>query len=149
MKEKIKNIYLKNEEIIKYIIIGGCTTVVSFAIYYGLVFTILDPNKKLELQIANVASWIGAVTFAYITNRIIVFKSKNKNIFTEALSFFGSRVTTLLIDMLLMFLLVSVLKYNDKICKILVQFIILVSNYIISKFIVFKKRNNGEGEQSN
>ena len=135
----IKKYYKKYEEIIRYLIIGGLTTVVSLATYYALTFTILDANKPLELQIANVISWIFAVLFAYFTNRSFVFKQKNKSNLKEASSFFLARVATLLIDMSLMFIFVTKLNVNDKIMKLIVQVIIIVLNYILSKFVVFKK----------
>jgi putative flippase GtrA len=139
MIDKIKNICIKNREIIVYLIVGVLTTIVSLGVYYGLVLTILDPNKALELQIANVISWIAAVTFAYFANRIFVFKSKNKNMLKEGFKFCSSRIFTLLIDMLIMFIMVTLLHLNDKIAKIVVQVIVTILNYIISKFIVFKK----------
>ena len=74
-----KNLYKKYEELINYLIVGVLTTVVSLFIYYGSVLTFLNPNHALELQIANILSWIGAVAFAYVTNRTFVFKSKNQN----------------------------------------------------------------------
>ena len=140
MINKIKKIYNNNQEIINYIIVGGLTTVVSLGVYYGLVLTILDPKDAISLQIANIVSWIAAVTFAYFSNRILVFKSKNKHIFKEAIQFYGSRLLTLFLDMFFMFMFVTIFKLNDKLCKILVQFIILVLNYIISKFFVFYKK---------
>ena len=63
------NIYKKYEEIINYLIIGVLTTIVSLISYYALTYTILDASKALELQVANVISWIVSVTFAYFTNR--------------------------------------------------------------------------------
>ena len=77
------NIYYKNPQIWNYLIAGLLTTVVSLVVYFVLTHTILDPNNPILLQIANVVSWICAITFAYITNRIFVFKSKNKNILQE------------------------------------------------------------------
>jgi len=136
---KLLSLYKKYEEIINYLIIGGLTTLVSLGTYYLCVLTFLNPNDKLELQIANVISWIFAVTFAYFTNRIFVFKSKNQKKLKEALSFYSSRLLTLLLDSGLMFLFVSMLHFNDKIVKLLVQFIIIVANYILSKLFVFKK----------
>ena len=133
------NIYHKNEEIWNYLIVGGLTTLVSLITYYICVLTFLNPNKAIELQIANVISWIISVAFAYITNRIFVFKSKEKNIKKEAVSFVGSRVITLLMDMLTMFILVTLLHLNDKIGKIVAQLIVIIGNYIISKLFVFKK----------
>ena len=132
-------IYHKYEEIINYVIIGGLTTVVSLLVYYGLTYTIFDPNKPLELQITNIISWISSVTFAYFTNRAFVFKQKNKISFKEVLSFYLSRVSTLVLDMLLMYIFVTKLQFNDKIIKVVVQVIVIVLNYVLSKLFVFKK----------
>lgn len=133
------SIYHKNEEIWNYLIVGGLTTVVSLLTYYICVLTFLNPNNAVELQIANIISWIIAVAFAYVTNRVFVFKSKEKNIKKEATSFVASRITTLLLEMLTMFILVTLLTFNDKISKIIAQIIVIVGNYIISKLFVFKK----------
>ena len=138
-------------EIIRYLIVGVLTTVVSLGIYYGLVYTVLNPDNVIELQIANIISWIGAVIFAYITNRVFVFKSQNQNRLKEATSFFGSRLLTLLMDMAIMFLGVTILKQNDKIIKLMSQVIITVSNYVFSKIFVFnnnKKENREKREIS-
>ncbi len=132
--------YHKYEEIINYLIIGGLTTLVSLIVYYGLTLTIFDPNNGLELQITNVISWVISVTFAYFTNRKYVFKQKDKVNLKEASQFYLSRVSTLLIDMLLMYILVTKLEFNDKIIKIIVQVIVIVLNYVLSKFFVFKKK---------
>lgn len=138
--KKIKELFKKYQEIINYLVIGVLTTIVSLLTYYLLVYTILDPNKALELQCANIISWILSVTFAYFTNRIYVFKTNNKISLKEAISFYLSRVTTLLLDMGLMYIFVSMLKYNDKLIKLVVQFIVIILNYILSKFIVFKEQ---------
>lgn len=141
MINNIKNIYLKYEEIINYLIVGVLTTVVSLGSYYLCVYTFLNPNISWQLQVANVISWVCAVTFAYFTNRKYVFKSHNDNILIEARDFYASRILTLLIDMALMFIFVTALKFNDKLIKILVQVIITISNYIFSKLFVFKGKN--------
>lgn len=135
-----KNLYKKYEELINYLIVGVLTTVVSLFIYYGSVLTFLDPNHALELQIANILSWIGAVAFAYVTNRTFVFKSKNQNKLGEAARFVGSRVATLLMDMAVMWLLVTVLHGNDKIAKLVSQVVVTVGNYVLSKLLVFRKQ---------
>ena len=82
------------------------------------------------------------MTFAYFTNRWFVFESHNQHILKEAASFYISRVSTLFMEMVLMFVLVSVIHWNDKLVKLLVQILITIANYIISRFIVF--RNNRE-----
>lgn len=100
--------------------------------YYGLVLTILDPQIPMQLQLANVLSWIAAVTFAYVTNRKYVFESTSKSIATEALRFYLSRVGTLLMDMAIMFVGVTLLSLNDKAVKIVVQGVVTVANYILN-----------------
>ncbi len=137
--QKIKSL-ITNREIISYLIVGVLTTAVSLGVYYVCVHTFLDPNDPVQLQVANILSWVVSVTFAYFTNRKFVFQSKNQNMLKEAVSFYASRLATLGIDMGLMFLFVSVLSMNDKGAKIIVQIIIIISNYLISKFIVFKKK---------
>ncbi len=138
-KNKIINLIKKYEEIIRYLIIGGLSTVVSLVSYFLLVHTIFDPHKALQLQCANVLSWFITVTFAYFTNRRFVFKSQNKSSWNEVMKFGLSRIATLIVDMLIMFIFVSVLKFNDTIIKLVGQVIVIVLNYILSKFIVFKK----------
>ncbi len=137
---KIKELLIKYEEVIRYLIIGVLTTVVSLATYYILTFTVLDPKVSIQLQITNVISWIVSVTFAYFTNRKYVFKLKEKKNIKEASKFYLSRLSTLLLDMLLMQIFVIRLKFNDKIIKLIVQFVVIVLNYVLSKFLVFKSK---------
>lgn len=133
------SIYQKNEEIWNYLIVGFLTTLISLITYYACVTTFLNPENAKELQIANIVSWIISVAFAYVTNRVFVFKSKEKNIVKEATSFVSSRVLTLVLDMLCMFIIVTLLHLNDKIGKLVSQVLVIVGNYIISKLLVFKK----------
>lgn len=137
---RLIDLYKKYRELISYLIVGGLTTVVSLGVYYGCVLTFLDPEVAVQLQAANVLSWIAAVTFAYFTNRKYVFESKNENRLQEAAAFYGSRVTTLLLDMLCMFLMVTLMGWNDKVAKLIVQVLVTVANYILSKFLVFRKK---------
>ena len=137
---KIKELLIKYEEVIRYLIIGVLTTVVSLATYYILTFTVLDPKVSIQLQITNIISWIVSVTFAYFTNRKYVFKLKEKKNIKEASKFYLSRLSTLLLDMLLMQIFVIRLKFNDKIIKLIVQFVVIVLNYVLSKFLVFKSK---------
>lgn len=139
MREKVTALCGKHREVIAYLIVGGLTTVVSLAVYYGCVLTFLDPRVAVQLQAANVLSWIAAVAFAYFTNRRFVFRSRNRNILREAAMFCAGRVGTLLLDMAVMFLGVTVLGQNDKLVKLADQVLIVVANYIISKLFVFKK----------
>ena len=138
--EKLRALLRKYRELIAYVIVGGLTTLVSMALYYGSTWTFLDGNDPLQLQIANVISWVGAVAFAYVTNRVFVFRSRNTAIFREMLSFVSSRVLTLLLDMGCMWLLVTAIGIDHRIAKLVSMVLVTVGNYIISKLLVFKKK---------
>lgn len=138
----MKKLYEKYKEIINYLIFGFLTTIVSLVTYYLLTMTILDIKSILELQIANVISWCIGVLFAYFTNRKFVFSSKNNDKKREFITFVTSRISTLLLDMFIMFLFVTLLKCNDKIIKLISQIFVIVGNYVLSKFIVFRKASN-------
>ena len=126
------------KEIILYLIFGVLTTVVSLLTYYICTITFLNPNNAIEIQIANIISWITCVTFAFFTNRKYVFESK-EDIKKEGIKFYISRLSALLIDVVMIFVFVSLLKINDKIIKLVNQVIIIIFNYIASKLFVFKK----------
>lgn len=133
-------IYKKYEELINYLIIGILTTVVSLATYYLLTLTVLDASNAIYLQIANIIAWLASVTFAYFTNRKFVFKLQNKSNIHEGINFYLSRISTLLIDMLIMYIFVSLLKFDNRIMKLITQIVIIILNYVLSKFIVFKNK---------
>lgn len=129
----------KYGEIVRYLIVGILTTVVSLGTYYGCVFTLLNPENALQLQLANVLSWIIAVTFAYATSRIYVFQSKQENILREMAAFYSSRLLTLFMDMAIMFIMVTLCRVNDKLAKLVVQVVVTVANYVFSKIFVFRR----------
>ena len=129
----------KYGEIVRYLIVGILTTVVSLGTYYGCVFTFLNPENALQLQVANVLSWIIAVTFAYITSRIYVFQSKQENILREMAAFYSSRLLTLFMDMAIMFIMVTLCRVDDKLAKLVVQVVVTVANYVFSKIFVFRR----------
>lgn len=137
---KIIALYKKYKEIINYLIFGVLTTAVSLATYWICTYTFLDPKIEWQLQLANIISWILAVAFAYFTNRKYVFESKEQNKFKEGAKFATSRLTTLVLDMIVMWVGVSVLHFSDKIVKLVSQVLIIIGNYIISKLFVFKKK---------
>lgn len=139
-KLTLRELYQKYREVIMYLIFGVLTTVVSLAIYYGLVYTIIDPQNGFLLQVANFVSWFGALIFAYVTNRKFVFQSHETNKVKEALSFAGARLVTLFMDMAIMFIGVTLLHGNDKIIKLISQVVVIVANYIFSKIFVFRKK---------
>ena len=129
-------VYHASEEAWNYLITGAMATCVSIITY-----AFASKGLGIDYLIANVISWIVAVTFAYFANRWLVFKSREKNILKEATNFFGGRLITLLLETLLLILLVEVIFVDDLFAKVITQIVILISNYLISKFFVFNKRS--------
>lgn len=140
MKSKILELYRKYEEIVNYIVVGVMTTLVSWFAYFISVLTFLDAENPFQLQIANIICWITGVAFAYVTNRKFVFKSKEKNIIKEAAQFSASRLSTLFLDMAVMFIMVTLMGINDGISKIVSSVLVTIVNYLISKLFVFRKK---------
>lgn len=132
--KSIWNFYRSHLEIVNYLFVGGCTTLVSIISY------MLCRRFRLSLIVSNIISWVLAVLFAYFTNRVFVFRSNNSNKIMEFISFCGSRVVTLLLDTVLMILFVNYIGMNDFVSKLVVQVVVVIGNYIISKLIVFNKK---------
>lgn len=138
--KKIWRIYKKYEEIINYLIVGVCTTIFSLIFYFASTRTFLDPNNPIQLQIANIIKWVSGVLFAYVTNKIFVFKSRRKDIGKEFIRFASSRVITLFLDMFVMWLMVTKMGIYDAVATLVSQVLVTVGNYIFSKLFVFRKK---------
>ena len=135
----LSSLYKKYKEIINYLIFGGLTTLISIDTY-----TIFTKICNIDYLISNVLSWIIAVLFAFITNKLFVFESKSKDkklVSKEITNFFFFRIVSLGIEMVIMYTFVDLLSINDLITKVIAQVIVILSNYIFSKVFVFKKNN--------
>ena len=143
MIEKIKALLVKYREIIVYVIVGGMTTVVSWgckflfgAIFYpGVTVPSVAQNTVLSI-VENVSG----ILFAYYPNRRWVFQSKDPNILKEFSGFVGSRLGTWGLSYVLNLLLVNVLHLDYRIATVIVGVAVVIGNYVISKFLVFKKK---------
>lgn len=140
MKDCIQKI-IKNErlvEIVLYVFFGGLTTVVNFVVYF-----LARDFFNFNFVISNTISWISAVLFAFITNKIWVFKSKTENLYELTIEF-GKfvfyRLLSFGIDMGSMFIFIKALHLSDFISKLLTQIFIVVSNYVFSKIFIFKSK---------
>ncbi|MCH5203632.1 MAG: GtrA family protein [Oscillospiraceae bacterium] len=132
MLNKIKPLLHKYAETLRYLFWGVMTVVVNTAVYYGLsLFT--------DDIAANTVAFIAAVMFAYFTNTLLVFRQKLS--WKTFFSFWGMRIGTLLIDDGGMWLLLY-WGWNNLIAKCLVNAIIIVLNYLFSKFIIYRKKGN-------
>lgn len=124
-------------DFIAYTFFGVCTTVVNLAVY-----AVTTRFFNLKTVPATVIAWLLAVTFAYVTNRKWVFHSQArgmKAIVKEGLSFFICRIVTGILDIVIMFLCVDVLRMNDLVIKAVSNVIVILANYVASKLIIFRK----------
>ena len=125
-----------NKDILLYLFFGGLTTVISIGSY-----AFFDVSMHMDPMVANIFSWILAVLFAYVTNRIWVFENTAKDvkgIIQEMISFFGGRVATLLMEEAVLYVGIKILFMNSIIVKVFAQVLVVIANYIISKLFVFK-----------
>lgn len=140
MIDKVKQLCKKYEEILIYLIVGVMTTVVSWAAAY-LGKLVLNTDISWQNILDNTFSWVIGVLFAYPLNRRWVFKSKNKKILKEFSGFAASRVSTWLMDIVIMWLTVNMLHMNYWIAKIFISSVIVtIANYVFSKLLIFKKK---------
>ena len=121
------------KELILYIVFGVLTTIVNIVVYF-----FFTKVCGVNYIISNIIAWFLSVLFAYVTNRIWVFESENTNLIKEAILFFGGRLFSGILDTGLMILFIDILTVGDLISKIVVQIIVVIVNYVFSKWIVFK-----------
>ena len=139
MIRKLKDLFYKYYELITYVFFGGITTLVDFVIYYALLWAF---GKDVYI-LASVAAWAGAVLVAYITNKTVVFRDKTEGalaVLWQTVRFFFSRVLTLGVQMLLMWLFVDVIEMSEWLVKLPVAVVIVILNYVASKIMVFTKK---------
>lgn len=124
------------KEIILYIVFGILTTVINILAFFGL-YEVFD----VDIILANVLAWIISVIFAYLTNRRFVFVSKRENFIREMSLFFIARLSSLLLDTIIVYIGIKTLAIHALIVKVIANVIVVIFNYVVSKFIIFKKRS--------
>lgn len=132
LKELLLHFY--QNDVIRYVFFGGCTTLVNLVCFFVL------RKCRVELNIANLISIITAILFAYVVNSRYVFQDKCetfKDHIRPFCKFISARLVTMVIEVGGVWLLVEMCKMNDMAGKFITQFIVLALNYIFSKFFVF------------
>lgn len=134
---KIFNIKLLNEnkEIVLYLIFGVLTTLVNIVSYL-----FFSKTCGINNLLSNIMAWFFSIVFAYVTNRILVFESKNERILHEFALFIGGRGLSGFLDSFLFYILVVLLMFNDIVSKIFINIIVIIINYVLSKKIIFKEK---------
>jgi len=148
MWKKLREVIEKYWEILSYLFFGGCTTVVSivtYSLFVGPLSMPLVPGKIL--------SWFCSVVFAFVTNKLWVFRSKAmdaKTLLREGGEFFGSRIATGVAEVVGLPLLIklgldqTLFGVEGFVANVVVTVVVIILNYILSKFIVFRKKKTEE-----
>lgn len=138
MIQKAKALIEKYWEVLIYLVFGVLTTVVNYVIYLP-VYNILG----LSAALSNAIAWVGAVVFAYLTNKPFVFKSHDwsmKTVVPELTKFVGCRVASGAAETVILLLTVDMLHWNGNLWKLLTSVLVVILNYIASKLLVFRKK---------
>ena len=133
-----KLIRLLTSEGMRYLFIGGCTTMVNLVVY-----AVLCRVVHLNVNISNIISVSVSILFAYVTNKLIVFRSHCSSLgelAAECARFIGARLATMVIEVGGVFVLYEILHQNEMVAKLATQVLVVIGNYFISRFIVFKDR---------
>ncbi len=147
MREKLLALCQKYRDILLYLIFGALTTAVNYIAFLGLLA--LWPESTTIAP--NLIAWFLSVLFAYVTNRTWVFRSQARGaaaVGREILSFFGARVFSLVLDLGIVYLFVDVLGFHPALIKLASNVIVVILNYIFSKFWIFRSPADKPTEQS-
>lgn len=139
---RLKIFYQKYEESLLYLVFGGLTTLVDFLIY-----VLMTDGFHVNYLMSNVLAFIGAVVFAFVTNKIYVFKSHSfepSRLLYEMTTFIGARLLSLVVNMVILYVFVEWVGIDDLIVKIAASVLVVIMNYAISKWLVFKKGSHEE-----
>ena len=136
----MKILYQKYKDVIPYAIFGILTTLVNIVSYWFFAHPL-----KVAVMPSTLIAWFLAVLFAYLTNRKWVFHSTASSlseIKKEILSFFVCRLATGVLDWVCMFVFVDLLGFYDVIIKVIANILVIVLNYVASKRVIFKRKDN-------
>ena len=136
-KPDLVALYRRHKQMILYFIFGGLTTLINI-VSYALCRSVL----KIPLVPADILAWLLSVLFAYVTNKRFGFESRSwrrKVILREMTSFFVARLFSLGVDVVFLYLTVTVLGWWELLMKVLANGIVIVLNYVFSKLIIFRK----------
>lgn len=145
-QSKLKELYEKYKEMILYLVFGVLTTALNYVVYFIFVVPL-----GVHYEISNCIAWVAGVIFAYFTNRSVVFNSQAKGIkkkLIEAGEFVAARLFSLVAEMLILWLLIDIIplcpdeNWNNLIAKFIGAVIVVILNYIASKFVIFKKKED-------
>lgn len=140
MIDTLKSLCVKYKSLINYGVFGVLTTVINIVSY-----TVCYKYIGISNVASNIVAWVAACSFAFVTNKLWVFESKSieiKVVIYELMAFFGCRLATGLLDLVIMYISVDLLTWNSTLMKCISNVIVIITNYIASKLVIFKKKSD-------
>lgn len=134
--------YKKYKEMLLYLFFGG----IAFFLNIGL-FALFNEILGIGELIANVICWVICVLFQFFTNRTWVFDGhvdSAEAFWKQMASFFGGRIFTLVVEEIILGVFITWLGFNSMIVKVTAQVVVIVLNYVISKWFVFRADKDGK-----
>ena len=132
----LRPLALRYQEALSYLVFGVLTTLVNLLIFYPL-------SRGISYLIANVVAWIGAVVFAFFTNKAFVFEDHDWSagtLFRQGAAFAAARLLSLGMEELILLIFVERMGLNADITKLIAQVLVVIANYVFSKLWIFRKR---------
>lgn len=138
MKNAILSLLKKYQDLLIYLIFGVLTTAVNYLVY-------LPCYNELALGAAmsNLLSWVVSVTFAFLTNKPLVFRSHDwsaRVVVPEIIKFLSCRIGSGALETVILLLCVDILGWNGNLWKLITSVLVVILNYVGSKLLVFRKR---------
>lgn len=127
---------------IAYLIFGGLTTVIDYALSNALFYL-----AKMDSVPSQTIAWVAAVLFAFVTNKWWVFNSHTlvpSEVWKEFVSFILCRIATFLFNLAAIFIMVDLMKMEFFICKLLISVVVVILNYVFSKILIFAHKDGGK-----
>ena len=138
MIQKLRSLILKYWDVLSYLFFGVLTTVVNYLIYLPA-FNLCG----LSAAVSNMIAWVGAVVFAFLTNKPFVFRSHDwsaKTVVPEFTKFVSCRLASGVLETGILLLTVDCLHWNGNLWKLVTQVLVIIINYVGSKLLVFRKK---------
>jgi len=146
MLDKMMNLLKKYRSQIVYLIFGVLTTVVNYLVFFPCSSYLEKTGFQYAVAVSNTIAWVFAVLFAYVTNKPFVFESHDwswKVVAPEFAKFVSTRLASLLIETVIISVTVDMLHWNKLVWKVLTSVLVVVLNYVGSKLLVFRRKNQG------
>ena len=136
--KRLMQLWTRYRDVLIYLIFGGLTTLVNYLVYFPL-----HHAFHVAASVSSAIAWGVAVVFAFLTNKPFVFQSHDwsgATVLPELTKFVGSRVFSGLFEIAWIALTVDLLKWNSIAMKLLASVVVIVINYVASRWLVFKKK---------